>query len=199
MKNQAVWFDCAHRFLLRGEVGKADGAVLLDSPLDELNFRRQAGPVPGGEVNEHVGAAGHQPARPGGQLFHQLRIAPGSADTVQAPQSRQDGLHLRIGEHRAVHPIALHDGDAAARALGGGDGDSRPAQGLDVPLDGPAGHLELLRQLRGSDLLPLEQDGQDADEPLHLHKLHRLSCFYLYYITRTRQQSVIFLFTLCFL
>lgn len=51
----------------------------------------------------------------------------------------------------------------------------------------------------GGDLLPLEQDGQNADEPLHLQKLHRLSCFYLYYITRTRQLSVIFLFTLCFL
>ena len=48
---------------------------------------------------------------------------------------------------------------AAACALGGGDGDARPAQGLDVPLDGPAGHFELFRQLRGGDILPLEQDG----------------------------------------
>ena len=149
--------------------------MLLDGPLDQLDLWRQAGFVPGGQVNEHVGAAAYQPARSGGQLLHQLGIAPGAADAVQTLQSRQDGLHLRSGEHRPVHPVALHDGDAAARALGGGDGDARPAQGLDVPLDGPVGHLELLRQFRRGDPLPLEQNGQDADEPIHLHGNHRLS------------------------
>ena len=61
------------------------------------------------------------------------------------------------------------------RALGGGDGDARPAQRLDVPMDGPAGHLELLCQLRGGALLPLEQDGQGVDEPLRHLGMHRLS------------------------
>ena len=42
-----------------------------------------------------------------------------------------------------------------------------PAQGLDVPLNRPAGYLKLLRQFRGRDRLPLEQDGQDSNEPLH--------------------------------
>ena len=124
--------------------------------------------IPRGEVDEHVGAAGHQAACPGGQFFHQLGVAPGAADAVQAPEACQDGLHLRGGEHSPVHPVSLHDGNAATCTLGGGDGDARPAQGLNVPLDGPPGHFELLRQLRGGDLLPLKQNGQDSDEPLHL-------------------------------
>ena len=122
-----------------------------------------------------MGTAGDQSACPGGQLFHQLGIAPGAADAVQTPQSRQNGLHFRGSEYRTVYPVALHDGDTAACALNGGNGDACSAQGVNIPLDGPAGHLELLRQLRGGDLLPLEQDGQDANEPIHLHRMHRLS------------------------
>ena len=198
VEHQVVGLHGAHRFPLGGEVGKADGAVLLDGTLDQLDFGRQAGLVPGGEVNEHVSAARHQSARPGGQLFHQKGVAPGAADAVQASEARQNGLHLGGGEHRPVHPVALHNGDAAACALGGGDGDARPAQGLDVPLDGPAGHLKLLRQLRGGDPLTLEQDGQYADEPLHLHGVHRLSYFCLHYSTGTRQLSVMFLLPLRF-
>lgn len=182
----------AHRLPFGGEVGKADGAVLLDGVLDQLDLGRQAGLVPVGEVDEHVGPAGHQPARPGGQLFHQLGVAPGAADAVQASESCQDGLHLGIGEHRSVHPVALHNGDAAARTLSGGDGDASPAQGFDVPLDGPAGHLKLLRQFRGGDPLPLEQDGQDTNKPLHFHGMHRLSWFYLHYTTGTGQLYVMF-------
>ena len=117
----------------------------------------------------------------------------GSANAVQAPEPRQDGLYLWGGEHHPIHPVALHDGNAAPRALGGGDGNARPAQGLDVPLDGPPGHLELLRQLGGGDLLPLKQNGQDADEPLHLHGVHRLSHFCLHYSIGTGQLSVMFI------
>ena len=192
VEHQIAGLHRAHRFPFGGEVGKADGAVLLDGALDQLDLGRQAGLVPGGEVNEHVCPARHQSARPGGQLLHQLGVAPGTADAVQAPKPRQNGLHLRGGEHRPVHPVALHDGDAAARTLGGGDGDARPAQGFDVPLDGSPGHLELLRQLRGGDPLPLEQDGQYANEPLHLQGDHRLSWFYLHYTIETGQLYVMF-------
>ena len=159
MEHQIVRLHRPHRLLFGREVPKADGVVLLYGTLNELNFGRQSGLVPRGEVDEHMGAAGHQPACSGGQLVHQLGVAPGAADTVQAPQPRQDGLHLRGGEHRPVHPVALHDGDAAPCALGGGDGDTRPAQGLDIPLDRPARYLELLRQLRCGNLIPLEQNG----------------------------------------
>ena len=168
MEHQVAGLHGALRLPLGGEIGKADGTVLLNGTLNEFDFGRQAGLVPGGEVDEHVGAAGHQAACPGGQFFHQLGVAPGAADAVQAPEACQDGLHLRGGEHSPVHPVSLHDGNAATCTLGGGDGDARPAQGLNVPLDGPPGHFELLRQLRGGDLLPLKQNGQDSDEPLHL-------------------------------
>ena len=77
--------------------------------------------------------------RPGGQLLHELGISAGAADAVQAPQARQDVLHLRPGENGAVHPVALQNGDPASRPLDGDQGNPRPAQGLHVPLDGPAG------------------------------------------------------------
>ena len=66
--------------------------MLLHGLLDALNFGRQAGFVPGRKVDEHMGAAWHQSACSGGQLFHQLGIAPGAADAVQAPEAGQDGL-----------------------------------------------------------------------------------------------------------
>ncbi|EDS09366.1 hypothetical protein ANACOL_04140 [Anaerotruncus colihominis DSM 17241] len=31
------------------------------------------------------------------------------------------------------------------------------------------GYFKLLRQLRGGDLLPLKQDGQNTDEPVRFH------------------------------
>ena len=126
MEHQVEGLHSAHRFPFGGEVGETDGAVLLDGTLDQFNFGRQAGFIPRGKVDEHVRTAGHQPARPGGQFFHQLGVTPGAADAVQAPEACQDGLHLRGGEHGPVHPVALHDGNAAPSTLGGGDGDARP-------------------------------------------------------------------------
>ncbi len=93
------------------------------------------------------------------QLFHQLRIASSAADAVQTAQPRQNGLHLRSGKHCAVHAVVLHDGNAAARALGSSNGNIRPAQRFDIPLDGSAGHFKLRRQLRSGDLFLLEQNG----------------------------------------
>ena len=37
-----------------------------------------------------------------------------------------------------------------------------------------------------------EQDGQDANEPLHFHGMHRLSFFYLHYTIETGQLYVMF-------
>ena len=86
VEHQIAGLHRAHRLPLGGEVGKVDGAVLLDSALDALDLGRQTGLVPGGEVDEHVGPTGYQSARPGGQLLHQLGVAPGAADAVQAPK-----------------------------------------------------------------------------------------------------------------
>ena len=101
-------------------------------------------------------------------------------------------LHLRSSEHRAVHPVSLHDGDPAASTLRGGDGDTCPTESFDVPLDGAAGHLELLRQFRCGDLFPLKKDGQNADQTIHFHGNHRPWFFCLYYTIGTGQRSVMF-------
>ena len=132
---------------------------------------------------------------PGRELFHQLGIASCAADAVQALQPGQNGLHLGGGEDRPVHPVSLQNRDAPAGALGGGNGDPGLAEGFDVPLDGAAGYLKLLRQFRRGDLVPLEQDRQNADEPFHFHGLRRLSAF-LYYTIGVRQLSVMFRFFL---
>lgn len=78
-------------------------------------------------------------------------------------------LTLWCGQHGAIYAVALHDGNAAARALRGSDGDTCTAQGLDIPLDRSAGHLELRRQIWGGDPVSLEQDGQNANQPIHFH------------------------------
>lgn len=52
-------------------------------------------------------------------------------------------------------------------------------------------------QLRSGGPLPLEQDGQNADEPLYLHRL-RPSQLFLYHTTEIRQLSVMFLFPCSF-
>ena len=46
---------------------------------------------------------------------------------------------------------------------------------------------------RSGDPLQLEQDGQDANEPLHLHGVHCFSHFCLHYIIGTGQLSVVFI------
>ena len=139
-----------------------------------------------------MGAAGYQGAVSGGQLFHELGIAPGAADAVQTAQPCQNGLHFRGGKHRAVYPVSLHDGDPATSTLRGGDGDTCPTKSFDVSLDGAAGHLELLRQFRRGDLFPLKKDGQNADQPIHFYGNHRLLFFCLYYTIGTGQLSVMF-------
>ena len=168
--------------------------VLLHGILYGLDFRGKAAFVPRGQINEHVGAAGYQGAISGRQLFHELSIAPGTADAVQTAQPRQNGLHLRGGEHRTVHPVPLHDGDPAASALCGGDGDACTAEGFNIPLYGAAGHFELLRQFRRGDLFLLEKDGQNANQPIHFHGNHRPWFFCLYYTIGTGQLSVMFSF-----
>ena len=90
MEHQVVGLYGAHRLSLWGKVGKTDGVVLDNSALNELDFRRQAGFVSGGEVDEHVSAPRHQSARSSGQLLHQLGVAAGTADAVQAPETRQE-------------------------------------------------------------------------------------------------------------
>ena len=134
--------------------------------MNGFDFRGQAGLVPGGEVDQDVGIPAAAPSR---ELFHQLGIAPGAADAVQARQPGQNGLHLGGGEDRPVHPVSLQNRDAAAGALGGGNGNPGLAEGFDVPLDGAAGYFKLLRQFRRGDL--------NADEPFHFHGLRRLSAF----------------------
>src|SRR5699024_7815920 len=93
-----------------------------------------------------------------------------------------NGLHLGGGENRPVHPVSFQNRDAAASALGSGNGDSGLAEGFDVPLDGTAGYFKLLCQFRRGDLVPLEQDGQNADETFHFHGLCRLSAFSVLYL-----------------
>ena len=158
MKDQIIGLYAAHRGALGRVVSEMYKVVPLHGILYGLDFRGKAAFVPRGQINEHVGTAGDQGTVSGGQLFHELGIAPGAADAVQTAQPRQNGLHLRGGEHRSVYPVSLHDGDPAASALRSGDGDTCPTESFDVPLDGAAGHLELLRQFRCGDLFPLEKD-----------------------------------------
>ena len=192
MKDQIIGLYAAHRCALGRVVSEMYKTVLLHGILYGFDFRGKAAFVPRGQINEHVGAAGYQGAVSGGQLFHELSIAPGAADAVQTAQPRQNGLHLRGSKHRAVHPVSLHDGDPAACPLRGGDRDARPAEGFDVPLDGAAGHFELLCQFRCGDLFPLKKDRQNADQPIHLHGNHRPWFFCLYYTIATGQLSVMF-------
>ena len=152
--------------------------MLPDGRMNGLDFGGQAGLVPGGEVDQDVRIPAGAPGR---ELFHQLGIASCAADAVQALQPGQNGLHLGGGEDRPVHPVSLQNRDAPASALGSGNGDPGLAEGFNVPLDGAAGYLKLLRQFRRGDLVPLEQDGQNADETFHFHGLRRLSAFFVLY------------------
>ena len=122
-------------------------------------------------------SARHQSARPSGQFFHQLGIAAGAAYAVQTAQPGEDCLHFRRGQYGAVHAVAIQNGDAAAHALRGGDGDARPAQGFDVPLDCPAGHLEVFCKLRRGDPVLLEQQGQNTNQPIHFHCITAFAAF----------------------
>jgi hypothetical protein len=159
------------------------------APWIRYDLGRQAGLVPGGEVDSIWAPPITSPPVPAEQLLHQLRVAPGAADAVQAPEPRQMACISGSVEHSAVSPVApmMEMPPPAPWAVAMG----MPAGTMTrCPLDGPPGHLELFRQLRGSDLLPLEQDGQDADEPVHFHAGLSFPLYPCIYNTGTRQLSV---------
>ena len=88
-------------------------------------------------------------ALPGGQLFQQRRDVGATGDGAHPTQSRQQRLQFLPGEEVGAETVALGDGDAAAIALGGHQGDARPAKVLHIPADGAAGDLEPGGQFRG--------------------------------------------------
>ena len=196
MENQLKGFRLPHRLPFGGEISEPDHPPLLNGGADGLKFRGQAGFVPGGKINPEMAAPGHQAARTRREFFHQPGIPPGAADAVQAAEPRQDGLHLPRGQDRPVHPVTLQNRDAPAGAPGGAEGNPRQTQGLDVPLDGPAGHLEPLGQLRRCDPLLLEQKGKNPDQTFGFHWDTPLSALraivWGHYTTGTRQLSVLF-------
>ena len=159
MEHQIVRLDLPPALPLGRKVVKADDQPCLNGVLDQLDFRRQGLLIPGGEVDEEGRPGADHIAVPGGQLLHQLGIAVGTADTVQTLQACQNGLHIASAQNRPVYPIPFHDGNTAACPLPGDDGDACLAERLHIPIDGTAGDFKALRQLRGSDTVPLEQYG----------------------------------------
>ena len=88
-----------------------------------------------------------------------------------------------------VNPVPFHDGYTAALPLGGHQGNTRPAQGFHVPLDGAPGYLEGSGQLRRGNPLLLQQQCQDADEAVNLHGS---PSFRFQHSTNAGQQGVMF-------
>ena len=148
--------------------------LLLHRLPDGVDFFRERPPVVGGQVDQNC-AVRHDRAVPAGQLFDYLREIWYLGDAVQSLQAGQDGLQLLRGEKGFVELVCLCNGYAAAPALDGDQRNAGLADVLDVPVDGAAGHLELLGQVGGGDGLLLLQGGDDANQAVYFHECVGLS------------------------
>lgn len=113
---------------------------------------------------------------------------------VQAFYPGQDRLQLVLREQRRLQPIARGNGDTAALALGGHQGDARAAQRVDIAGDGAARHLKFFSQLGCGHGAVLQKSGKNAQKPVGAQSgPPPLSIkFLLYYNTKTRQLYVLF-------
>lgn len=98
--------------------------------------------------------------------------ASGAGETLPTPAApgHQSG-QLRAGEQRLVQLIARFNEYPAAVALHRYQRDTGPAQCVDVALDGAARHLKPLRQRGHGAFFGLQQDRDDADETVDLHRV----------------------------
>ncbi len=122
----------------------------------------------GGQIN-HQNLVFHGPVLSGGELGPHFRHLGRGGDAVYPLEPGENSLKLLLGEHCLVYPVALRNGHAPIPALGGDKGNPRHADVLNVTVDGPPGDLEPLRQLRSGDFVPLEQEHDDADQPVDFH------------------------------
>lgn len=95
--------------------------------------------------------------------------ASGAGETLARSSGYQSG-QLRAGEQRLVQLIARFNEYPAAVALHRHQRDTGPAQCVDVALDGAARHLKPLRQRGHGAFFGLQQDRDDADETVDLHR-----------------------------
>ena len=93
--------------------------------------------------------------------------------TVKPPDPCNQSIPFLFRQQGCIYFKARRKGYPAAIALFRHHRYSCLAQDIQIPADGPAGYLKLFCQFRGSDLLPLQQDGQDADQSFRLYKNHR--------------------------
>ena len=129
-----------------------------DRTVQQFDLRGKGIFLPGGQIDQYMRVSGKQVGCAYGEFFHQLEIAVGPADAVQAPQSGQDGLHIRGAEQRAVDLVPFHDGYAAVFPRFCHQWDPGHAEGFDIPIYRTAGYLEFLRQIRRRHFLLLQQD-----------------------------------------
>ena len=104
---------------------------------------------------------------------------PDSSQPEDAPQNEPYALPeggeelalLLLGEGGPLQHVALHEVNAAALALGGADGDAGGRETVHIPVDGPDGDLQLLRELLRRHPPMLQQEIYHLKEPFPRHIL----------------------------
>ena len=78
-----------------------------------------------------------------------------------------------FGQERLVDSIIIQQGNAAAAPFAGKNRDARGRKLIDIPVDGPAGNSEPLRQFPGGDALFVQEDQCYFQKPVDFHLLCR--------------------------
>jgi hypothetical protein len=109
------------------------------------------------------------------QRHEQLRLRPAQRRTerdpgecVGQPQQRHE-LGLRERQTGQVGGVALEDADPTVAPRLGVDGDASGAQGLQVAVDRPDGHLETLGEVGGGHPAAALEQEHDRQEPVGAH------------------------------
>ena len=87
-----------------------------------------------------------------------------AADAIQTLQPCKNRLHFALQQDCFIEFVALHNADTAISPFLGYDGNPCTAQGIHISQNRAVGYLELLRQFKRCDLLPLQQHGENSNQ-----------------------------------
>ena len=130
---------------------------ILDRILYGSDLRLKRIPVPRRQVDQDGISSTDKFGGARLDLLHELPVIAVAAHTVQTSQAGQDHLHVLGCQKRPVHPVSVHDTDAAARSLRCAYGNPCLAQIFNIAVYRSLRDLKPLRQRRGRGFFFLQQ------------------------------------------
>ena len=145
-------------------VAEGDAPPLVDGLAQSLKGLAVPAALAAPAAEPHLQPLVPLPPEEGGELPQGVPLLPG-----QGPEGGEELALLLLGEGGPLQHVALHQVNAPALALGGADGHPRGGEAVHIPVDGPDGDLQPLRQLSRRHPPVLQQEIYHLKKPFPRH------------------------------